>query len=79
MADGANALEQTCGHVIWFTNGSGSPTLVGSQRILEFPGAFIHLYGKKETRTGRKMGHITLVGSNAEEVDVAFEYRQGTL
>jgi len=53
------------------TNGSGSPTLVGSQRILEFPGAFIHLYGKKETRTGRKMGHITLVGSNAEEVDVA--------
>jgi 5-(carboxyamino)imidazole ribonucleotide synthase len=31
------------------------------------PQAFLHLYGK-ELRAGRKMGHITLVGSNAEDL-----------
>lgn len=25
------------------------------------PGTFIHLYGKKETREGRKMGHVTIL------------------
>lgn len=54
-------------------HGTGVPKLVGSQRILEIPGAFIHLYGKKETRTGRKMGHITLVGSDIEQVDNALD------
>lgn len=27
--------------------------------ILAEPGAYLHLYGKAETRTGRKMGHVT--------------------
>lgn len=31
-------------------------------------GATIHLYGKKECRAGRKMGHITLVGESMMEV-----------
>ena len=30
------------------TNGTGTPTLVGAQRMLELPGSFIHLYGKKK-------------------------------
>lgn len=29
--------------------------------LKEYPGARLHLYGKKEARTGRKMGHITLL------------------
>jgi phosphoribosylaminoimidazole carboxylase len=28
------------------------------------PGASIHLYGKQESRAGRKMGHIAIVGSS---------------
>jgi phosphoribosylaminoimidazole carboxylase len=31
---------------------------------LAVPGASVHLYGKKECRKGRKMGHITLVGDS---------------
>ncbi|KAI8647046.1 phosphoribosylaminoimidazole carboxylase [Parasitella parasitica] len=31
-------------------------------------GATIHLYGKKESRAGRKMGHITLVGESMMQV-----------
>jgi 5-(carboxyamino)imidazole ribonucleotide synthase len=28
---------------------------------------FVHLYGKAENRPGRKMGHVTAVGANADE------------
>src|SRR5262249_36374190 len=30
--------------------------------------AFVHLYGKRETKVDRKMGHITVVGNNLEHV-----------
>ena len=29
--------------------------------LLAEPGAHLHLYGKRETRAGRKMGHVTRV------------------
>jgi 5-(carboxyamino)imidazole ribonucleotide synthase len=34
---------------------------------LEERSAFIHLYGKRENRPGRKMGHVTAVGSTVDE------------
>jgi phosphoribosylaminoimidazole carboxylase len=38
------------------------------QAALLTDGATIHLYGKKECRAGRKMGHITLVGESMMQV-----------
>ncbi|KAI8877109.1 phosphoribosylaminoimidazole carboxylase [Backusella circina FSU 941] len=38
------------------------------QEALLVDGATIHLYGKKECRVGRKMGHITLVGESMMQV-----------
>ena len=38
------------------------------RKALEINGASIHLYGKKECRRGRKMGHITLVGDSDSAV-----------
>ena len=34
---------------------------------LKTPGAHLHLYGKGEPRPGRKMGHLTVFGSDAEQ------------
>ena len=31
----------------------------------------LHLYGKKEARGGRKMGHLTALGTGLEEVEQA--------
>ena len=36
-------------------------------KVLAFPHAKLHLYGKLDARKGRKMGHITCVGSTPEE------------
>ena len=35
----------------------------GWQRLAGEPGACLHLYGKREARRGRKMGHVTWISS----------------
>ena len=35
---------------------------------LKNPGTFLHLYGKKEPRSGRKMGHFTCTGDSLDEL-----------
>jgi 5-(carboxyamino)imidazole ribonucleotide synthase len=51
--------------------GTGAPELIGTGELLKEPGTFIHLYGKHETRTGRKMGHVTVVAGTCDAVDHA--------
>ncbi len=45
--------------------GSGVPSDV--TKTLAVPGAFLHLYNKKQCRIGRKMGHITALGNTRDE------------
>ncbi len=45
--------------------GNGFPE--GLEKALTIPNVSIHLYGKHESRIGRKMGHITVVGENIDE------------
>lgn len=47
---------------------SGKVYYEGLKEVLRMQNVFVHLYGKKETRPGRKMGHITILGSNRDEL-----------
>jgi 5-(carboxyamino)imidazole ribonucleotide synthase len=49
--------------------GRGEPMLGGLPDIVHVPGAFVHLYGKRETRDGRKMGHVTLLAEDHDALD----------
>ena len=40
----------------------------GLEQVLKIPGVYVHLYGKTETKPFRKMGHVTLLGNNIEEL-----------
>jgi phosphoribosylaminoimidazole carboxylase PurK protein len=45
--------------------------------VLNSDKTYLHIYGKKETRIGRKMGHITVIRDNANEaIDIAEECRK---
>ena len=46
---------------------AGSPRYDGLSETLEIEGAYVHIYGKSETRPFRKMGHVTLLGNTGEE------------
>jgi 5-(carboxyamino)imidazole ribonucleotide synthase len=51
--------------------GTGPVTVKGLDDVLHLSGTFLHLYGKKETRTGRKMGHVTVLANTPEELEQA--------
>lgn len=38
----------------------GNICISGLEKALSLPGVSVHIYGKKETRPERKMGHITV-------------------
>ncbi|MDT8347364.1 MAG: ATP-grasp domain-containing protein, partial [Flavobacteriaceae bacterium] len=45
-------------------NYTGAVVYQGVEEILKIPGTQLHIYGKKETRPFRKMGHITITAPN---------------
>ncbi|MCX7788035.1 MAG: 5-(carboxyamino)imidazole ribonucleotide synthase [Spirochaetes bacterium] len=47
---------------------TGVPFVEGFEESLSIPGVSIHLYGKREVRPFRKMGHVTILGATTEEV-----------
>lgn len=65
------SCELKCGAAVMINilgerNGKAHPE--GLREFLKEKNAYIHIYGKKETRTGRKMGHITVTGGDPSEV-----------
>ena len=47
---------------------SGPAVYDGLEDILKIENVFVHIYGKKETRPGRKMGHITILSKEKQEL-----------
>jgi 5-(carboxyamino)imidazole ribonucleotide synthase len=50
---------------LWIADGACAEVTPPWQRVLELPGAHLHLYGKRQARRGRKMGHLTLTAADA--------------
>jgi 5-(carboxyamino)imidazole ribonucleotide synthase len=47
---------------------SGIAIYEGIEEVLRIEGVYIHLYGKKFTKPKRKMGHITIIDDNFEQL-----------
>lgn len=54
-------------NILGVRNGEANPD--GIREALATSGAHVHIYGKREVRTGRKMGHVTALGSSIEEAE----------
>lgn len=46
---------------------SGTYKLKGMEEAMRIPGVYIHLYGKKESKPMRKMGHVTITAPTLDE------------
>ncbi|AZA77403.1 5-(carboxyamino)imidazole ribonucleotide synthase [Chryseobacterium sp. G0186] len=46
----------------------GKVVYEGMDEVLKLPETYIHLYGKTETKPGRKMGHINVLADSREEL-----------
>ncbi len=47
---------------------SGNVIYEGLEEVLKIENAFVHLYGKKQTKPGRKMGHVTILSKERQEL-----------
>ncbi|MDQ3193928.1 MAG: hypothetical protein M3P82_02895 [Bacteroidota bacterium] len=55
----------------------GESKLQNAEKLLAKEKVYLHIYGKKETRTGRKMGHITVLGDELNDtIELAKECRE---
>ena len=47
---------------------SGEAKYEGLEDVLKMDNVFVHIYGKKMTKPGRKMGHITILSNEKQEL-----------
>jgi 5-(carboxyamino)imidazole ribonucleotide synthase len=47
---------------------SGDVKYEGLEEVLKIEDAFVHIYGKKQTKPGRKMGHVTILSKEKQEL-----------
>ena len=47
---------------------SGDVKYEGLEEVLKIENAFVHLYGKSQTKPGRKMGHVTVISKEKQEL-----------
>ncbi len=47
---------------------TGDVKYEGLEEVLKIENAFVHLYGKKQTKPGRKMGHVTILSAEKHDL-----------
>ncbi|MEO6404269.1 MAG: 5-(carboxyamino)imidazole ribonucleotide synthase [Ferruginibacter sp.] len=47
---------------------TGDVNYRGLNEVLEMDNVFVHIYGKKTTKPGRKMGHVTIISNEPQEL-----------
>lgn len=50
-------------NVIGSEGNSGEAIYIGLEEVLSMGNAFVHIYGKQQTKAGRKMGHVTVLSN----------------
>ena len=47
---------------------NGEAHYEGLEEVLQMDNVFVHIYGKKETKAGRKMGHVTIISREKQDL-----------
>jgi 5-(carboxyamino)imidazole ribonucleotide synthase len=47
---------------------AGDAVYEGLTEVLRMDNVFVHIYGKKQTKPGRKMGHVTILANNPADI-----------
>lgn len=55
-------------NVIGSDGHSGEPKYEGIHEVLKIDNAFVHIYGKHQTKPGRKMGHVTVLSNEKQDL-----------
>ena len=68
LGNTAPILPAAIVNVLGEDNYSGIAKYEGLEDVLEMDNVFVHIYGKKETKPGRKMGHVTILSADRNDL-----------
>lgn len=68
LGNTAAILPSIMVNIIGTEGHSGKVQYEGLEEVLKIENAFVHLYGKKQTKPGRKMGHVTILSTEKQEL-----------
>ncbi|HRO47474.1 5-(carboxyamino)imidazole ribonucleotide synthase [Agriterribacter sp.] len=74
LGNTAAILPAAIVNVLGEENYSGVAQYNGLEDVLQMDNVFVHIYGKKETKPGRKMGHVTIL--SADRKDLTYKQRR---
>ncbi len=64
-----HAIQSACMvNLVGAEDFEGSAVYEGLEDVLKIDNAFVHLYGKAVTKPGRKMGHVTVISNERQEL-----------
>lgn len=61
-------LPSSIVNLIGSENHTGEAVYEGLEEVLKMDNVFVHLYGKAQTKPGRKMGHVTIISKEYNEL-----------
>jgi 5-(carboxyamino)imidazole ribonucleotide synthase len=68
LGNPAEILPSAIVNIIGAEGFSGDVFYEGLEEVLAMDNVFVHLYGKKQTKPGRKMGHVTIMSNNYSDL-----------
>ncbi len=68
LGNPAEILPSAIVNIIGAEGYSGDVFYEGLDEVLKMDNVFVHLYGKKQTKPGRKMGHVTIISNNYQDL-----------
>lgn len=68
MGNTAAILPSIMVNIIGAKGFNGDVKYEGLEEVLKIDNVFVHLYGKKQTKPGRKMGHVTILSNDKQEL-----------
>lgn len=61
-------LSSAIVNVLGAENCTGKAVYNGLAEVLKLDNVFVHIYGKQQTKPGRKMGHVTILSNERQEL-----------
>jgi 5-(carboxyamino)imidazole ribonucleotide synthase len=68
LGNTAQILPSVMVNIVGAEGFAGEVNYEGLEEVLKIENAFVHLYGKKQTRPGRKMGHVTVISKEKQDL-----------
>lgn len=68
LGNTAAILPSIMVNIIGAEGHSGPVVYEGLEETLKIENAFVHLYGKQQTKPGRKMGHVTILSKDKQDL-----------